>query len=302
MYIQSSIKLLSGTLAGTLLAVIPVSQIRAAVFTLDTNQSVISISGTVLGATFSQQAPDSLTTHYSGSIQAAVSGSTIQFTGGSAIQAFTNGSWQPMPDGSAGNAPGDYGATANQTIIVANAALRNILFDATSPVISIAGGFFDSHTLTFLFPSNATSSLAYRVTGAISESGAKSLTGDATNNITSLSTLATNSGQMTLTIPINATFHFTLLTSGDTSITVTGQVVAVTSPAVAPVAIQSAVVQTQTVTLQWQSDPNQQFQVESSPNLIGWATNATGVTSATSSYNWSGPATNPIQFYRLQQQ
>lgn len=272
----------------------------ATVFNLDTNQSVISISGSVLGATFSQQGSGSLTTHYSGTIEATVSGSSIQFDGGSAIAAFTNGTWQPMADGSAGSAPADYGATANQGIIVANAALRNILFDATSPAISIVGGQFDSHTLTFSFPSNAVSSLAYRVTGAISESGSKSLTGDATNNVSSLATLATNSGQQTLTIPVNATFHFTLLTSGDTVITVNGEFVAVTSP-VTPLTIQGITVQTQMVTLQWQSAANQQFQVESSPDLVDWTTNAPNVTSSTSTYTWSGPVTNGTRFYRLQQ-
>lgn len=61
------------------------------VFTIDNFQSQITLSGAVAGYTFSAQGAGALTTTYSGSINADISGSTIQFTGSSAIIAKING-------------------------------------------------------------------------------------------------------------------------------------------------------------------------------------------------------------------
>ena len=65
------------------------------VFTIDSSQSQITLSGKVAGFPFSAQGAGSLTTTYSGEINADISGSTIQFTGSSTIIAATNGVWQP---------------------------------------------------------------------------------------------------------------------------------------------------------------------------------------------------------------
>jgi hypothetical protein len=115
-----------------------------------------------------------------------------------------------------------------------------------------------------------------------------------------LSTIATNGSTITLTIPIQATFHFTLLTPNDTAITVSGQLVATNSATVKP-SIGSIQVQGRQVTLQWQAASGQQFDVESSTDLKSWGTNATGITSGTGAYTWQGSATNGTQFFRLAQ-
>lgn len=284
--------------AAGLLAATLVSPAFAEVFTIDASRSSITISGNMLGYTMQEQGPGSLTTAYGGTLQAALGAGTIQFTGQSLIQAQTNGVWQPKSDGSAGSEPANYGAYANAGLATARAALRAVLFDATSPVINVANGQFDASSLAFSFPASATSTLAYNVTGLFSQSGVKALSGYATNAVATQATLATVGSQQTLTIPVNATFLFTLVSAGDTPITVKGQVVA-TRGTTAPLKIQSIKVQGQTVTLQWQSDPGQQFQVRSSTNLNTWQTNATGVTSSTSTYTWSGPATGVKQFYRI---
>ncbi|MHB8520460.1 MAG: hypothetical protein ACYDH9_06850 [Limisphaerales bacterium] len=285
-------------LAGALLVLSPGFPVLADSLTLDTNQSSITISGSILGYGFVEQGSGSLTTHYSGSIQTAQAAGTIQFTGQSLIQAQDNGTWQPKADGSAGSDPANYGATASAGFATAKAALRNILLDATSPAISVNNGQFDSASLVFGFPSSATSTLAYNVSGFINQSGAKPLTGYATNNVTSLATLTTAGGQQTLTIPVDATFLFSLLSANDTTINLKGQLVAVSSAA-APLTIQSVAVQNQVVTLHWQGAPGEQYQVHASADLAVWQTNAVNVTSSTTDYTWSGPATASIQFFRL---
>ncbi len=270
----------------------------ADVFVVDTNQSAISISGSVAGFAFSEQGPGSLTAAYGGTIQAAQSANTIQFTGQSLIQAQNSGTWQPKSDGSTGSEPANYGAQANAGFAAAKAAMRNLQLDVTSPALTVSGGQFDSRSLTFFFPSNAPSTLAYNVTGFVNTSGVKALTGYATNKVTSVATLATASGQQTLTIPVDATFIFSLLSQNDTTINVKGQLVAVRGGA-APLVLQSISVQSQLVTLQWQAAAGQQFQIQSSSNLTTWQTNAVNVTSPTAAYTWSGPATARRQFFRL---
>lgn len=97
---------------------------------------------------------------------------------------------------------------------------------------------------------------------------------------------------------MDATFLFTLVSQNDTTVNVKGQLVA-TRGTTAPLAVQSIKVQAQTVTLQWQSAPGQQFQVQSSTNLNTWLTNAANVTSVTGTYTWSNAATAVKQFFRI---
>ena len=291
----------AGFVVGLFALTAGLTPVAADVFTIDTNQSSLSITGSVQGATFVQQGPGSLTTKYGGTIQAAQTANTIQFTGLSAITAHTNGSWQPLTNGaSPGSAPANYGATADFGIATGLAAIRLMVLDVTSPPISVNSGQFDSRDLTFLFPTNATSTLDYRVSGFVNEAGSEPLSGKATNNVASLGTLTTVSNQQTLTISVNAKFFFSLSSTNDTIINVAGQIVAHRA-AVAPLLIQSITVSNQVVTLQWQSATGQLYQVQSSTNFTTWQTNAVNVTSATTAYSWSGTNTAPKGFFRLAQ-
>jgi hypothetical protein len=178
---------------GALGLVLGLFQVRCAgqVFTLDTNQSSVTISGSVLGGTIAAQGAGSLTARIAGNLQVMLAGNTIQFVGQSQILAQTNGSWQPLADGSAGSAPADFGAQASLGIASGVAALRNVQLDVISPAIPLSGGQFDSTNLTFLFPSNSTSALSYSVTGLFKKQGSIPLTGYATNKVTALSSLST---------------------------------------------------------------------------------------------------------------
>jgi len=282
------------------LLVLPTLNGSAQVFTLDPEQSLITISGTVVGGAITNQGPGSLTTKFGGTIRLTVSGDSLQFTGQSRLLGQTNGSWQPKTDGSAGSEPANYGGFANVGFASGNAALRDLLFDVISPPLKLNAGQFDSTSLTFLFPSNATSSLAYNVTGLLSKHGVIALTGYATNKITALSSLTSSGvgGQQVLSIPVDATYFFKVISANDTVIRLTGQLVAVQTSA-APLEVTSLAVQEQSILLQWHGAPGSQFQIQSSTDLNAWSTNAIVTTPASGSYTWTGAISGPLQFFRL---
>ena len=98
-------RLAAGFAVGLFTLILGVSPVVADVFTIDPNQSSLTITGSISGTSFVQQGPGSLTTKYDGTIQATQTAGTIQFTGLSLITAQTNGSWQPLTNGSLGSAP-----------------------------------------------------------------------------------------------------------------------------------------------------------------------------------------------------
>jgi len=270
----------------------------AQVFTLDASRSSVTISGTVVGGTITSQGPGSLTSQIGGTLQVAAVGNTIQFTGQSQILAQTNGNWEPKSDGSAGSEPADFGGGANLGIASGVAALRDIRLDVISPAINLTGGQFDSTVLTFLFPSNSLSSIAYNVSGLISKHGNAVFTGYATNKVTALGSLTTAGNQQTLTIPVDATFLLKLLSANDTVIRLQGQLVAVQSTQT-PFLLQSFFVDNNAITLKWQGTPGGKFQIQSSTDLTNWRTNTTIVTPASGAYAWTGSVSGPISFFRL---
>jgi hypothetical protein len=272
--------------------------IQGQVFTIDSSQSSVTISGTVAGGTIAEQAPGSLTGKVRGTIRATLNGANLQFPGQSVIASQTNGSWQPLHDGSAGSAPADFGGKANLIIASGLAALRNIQLDVFAPPIPVNGGKFDSSSLTFGFPTNASSSLDYNVSGLVSKTGSVPLTGYATNKVTALASLSTSGNQQTMTIPVDATFFFTLTSANDTVIRLQGQLVA-TQAVESAFQIQNLTVTGPEVLLQWQASAGEQVQVESSTNLQTWVTNATITATASGLYTWTGAVSGPLDLFRL---
>jgi len=270
----------------------------AQVFTIDTNKSSITISGTIIGGTIMPQGNGSLTAAMGGTLNATVTGNSIQFTGQSQILAETNGSWQPKSDGSSGSEPADFGGQANLGLASGDAALRQVQLDVSSPLIPLTGGQFESTNLTFQFPTNSLSSLAYNTSGLVSKHGSIQLTGYATNKVTSLGYLTNSGAQQVITIPVDATFYLSLLSSKDTTIRLQGQLVAAQSTQ-APLTVQSVAVKNNSLLLQWQASPGTQFQVQSTTNFNSWRTNATIVTPASGSYTWTGAIGGTLGFYRL---
>src|ERR1700733_2454800 len=182
------------------------AQATPEVFTINSSQSQTTLSGTIEGSAISAQGVGSLTTAYRGSINADISGSTIQFTGSSMIIAQTNGVWQPAVGGATGSAAADYGAQASISVLTGYGAARNVVLDLNSPLLAVTGTNFDSSALVFLFATNSVSTFDYRI---FTESGSLVLTGYSTNTIANAASISTSGGVQTLIIEFNTQFSFT---------------------------------------------------------------------------------------------
>jgi hypothetical protein len=202
------------------------SALGAEVFTVNTAQSYVSISGRVVGQPLHEQRAGSLTTRYSGTLIAEVGSDTIQFPGQCQVAAMDNGSWEPLSDGSEGSETANYGGTASYFLTTGVAAIRQVQLDVTSGVVAVANGQFDTEHLTFSIPGDAGCSLAYRVEGGYNDSGVIALDGKSTTGQQAMASLTTEGSQLVLTIPINYTMYFSLLDDNDTTVTLAGQLVA----------------------------------------------------------------------------
>jgi hypothetical protein len=217
-----------GLLAGSLwIAGMGQTALGAYVFTVDSSQSRVSISGNVMGAPIHAQASGSLTAHYGGTLVAEVSGNTILFPGESQVVAMDSGSWEPQSDGSAGSESANYGGTASLFATTGVAAVRDVEGDVTSGALALVNGRFDTHGITVSIPGGAPSSIAYRVRGGFNESGAVALGGQSASGQSAQGSLMTAGDQQVLTIPINYRFYFSLASPNDTTVDLTGQVVAI---------------------------------------------------------------------------
>lgn len=200
-------------------------------YTLVTNQSSITLSGTVttaLGtAPIQQQGPGGLTATYSGTVKTDRGTNTIAFLSGSSIDANPTGNWRPLADGNDGTASADYGAKITQFVVLTTYfAGRDLAAGVTSDPLAIDGsGAFDMSAATVNF---ITGNVAYRGPGG-SPMGALSFAGQSgsLSGTGALSTLSSN-GQTTetITFPVNATFNIPVDTSTTIDLTITGQLVA----------------------------------------------------------------------------
>jgi hypothetical protein len=156
-------------------------------FTIDGSKSFILVSGLVVNFAMTPQGAGALGTSYSGGINADLSGSAIQFTGGSTINAETNGMWFPaVGGGTVVSAPADYGPEAGVIIppfpeTKLYGALRNLSFDVTSLVLPVTGTNFNGASLVFSFAS-VNAALDYYVVSP-SLHGSLALSGYATNTV-----------------------------------------------------------------------------------------------------------------------
>ena len=200
--------------------------VGADVFTVDTSQSRVTVSGSVSGSTLQEQGPGSLTTQFGGSLLVAISGNTIQFPGQSQVVALNSGSWEPRADGSDGSEPANYGGKASHFLARGVAAIRHAQVDVTSGTVPLVDGRFGTQAITFSIPIGAPSSLAYQTEGAFDSSGAVPLGGRSATGQQSEGSLTVVGGQQVLTIPINYRVYFSLLSENDTVVYLNGQLVA----------------------------------------------------------------------------
>jgi hypothetical protein len=274
----------------------------ALVFTINSAESVVSASGLIAHFAMTPQGSGALTTSYSGNINASLSGSTIQFTGGSSIIAQTNGVWQPAVGGGSGSAPADYGPEASVDeppfgFYTVYGALRNVLFDVTSPVIPITSGSFNGTNLVFSFVTNTATFDYY----SSILSGSQNLNGYSTNTIASGATVSTNAGVRTLTIQINTQYVFKLVSANDSSVTLTGQLVATNVIATPAPVIQSFTINGQNV-VATTGNTTAQSQLQVSTDLTTWLpASATVTTNGSGMIVFTSPIGGLHAFYRVLQ-
>jgi hypothetical protein len=216
-----------GVLVGTLwLAASALPARGATAFTVDSSRSYVSVSGRVLDNPLVAQGSGSLTAHYSGTLMVELGEGTIRFPGQSRVVAMNSGSWAPRSDGRSGTEPANYGAAAGDYFTEGVAAVRNLEADVTSGTLAVVNGTFNTQGITATVPVGASSVLVYRVEGFFTAAGVIALSGGSASAQPTQGTLTTVGSQQILTIPIHSTFTAGLLSPGDSSLTVTGQVVA----------------------------------------------------------------------------
>jgi hypothetical protein len=290
-YLLQSGIIVAGFCGGTLIC-----EGAAQTFVIDQAKTSITVSGSVAGGALKEQGTGSLTTTFSGKLMVDIGASTIQVVTGSQIAAQTNGSWEPGPGGASGTAPADFGGKATVGFFTAKAALRNLLLDALSAPIPLSNGQFDASGIVFAFSPAGKSTLDYN---AVLLTGSQVLTGLATNGVTTKATLAGAANNQTLTIPINATNVFTLLSNGDSYLVLSGQLVATQSSTPSSLELSSVSVKNNTLTLQWPNESGKQYQVESTTDFMSWKVEATGLTGTGAVITWSQTLPGPTGFYRV---
>jgi hypothetical protein len=281
------------------------------VFTLVSSSSQLAASGFFLGGQFSQQAPGSLTTSFSGTINADLTATTIQFTGGSLIAAQTSGIWQPAVGGVPGSDPADFGGTNNANLgsggapgVPGNFSLRNLSLDVTNAPLAMTNGGFDGGSLIFDMITNTTSiDYYYALSGATTNEGSMNLIGYSTNATGTTAMLSTNAGVRQLVLQVNAFFLTTLVIHNDTQITLTGQLVATNAAPTppAPPIIQSIVKTPPNVAITTLNTTAQSVLMVST-NLMSWT--SSGATISTNGLGlivFTTPISAGHYFYRVQQ-
>jgi len=281
-------------------------------FTVDTNQSLLTISGTFNyeGASLplEEQGPGSLTTHYSGIIRAEVTDAAIAFVGGSAVRALNNGSWQPLPGGGAGSAPANYGGKVYRWFLVvivdAKAAVRDALFDLTSDALPRTGEEFSSQGLVFQFPPEALSVLDYTYSGLIGTgSGSQRLTDSSTNAVSTNATLKAVGTELVLTLPVDISGAASALQPDDVHYRFRGQMVA-RAPVPVPLRIHDLRVAPDQLRFTIATTPGRSFTILGAADLSNWTAVLDQFTATTnptirSIARPASPA--PMQFFRVRQ-
>ncbi len=283
-----------GVFSFCVIFLIGAGQTGAAIFTVDSSQSQLTLSGKVTGYTFTAQAPGSLLAAYQGNINVTVSNSTIQFTGSSTITAMNSGVWKPAAGGATGSAPADYGAQV--TIPLSGTeygAERNLVLDLTSPLLTLAQTNFDSSQLIVSLVTNSRPVIDYRT---LLQGGSIPLSGNATNSLATGSSLSTNGDRLRLVIQINATFPGT----NNSATTLAGEIVATNSlSASVPPVITYMVATNQNLVLTV-SNATTLSRLLSSTNLTTWS--PAGATLGTNGgfIIFTTPMTGLHTFFRVQ--
>jgi hypothetical protein len=187
-------------------------------FTIDPTVSSLVLSGMVGGQPIQEQGSGSLTTTYEGSTSADINlfqdkGGTIQFLGnaiGDEAIADISGIWQPLPDGSPGSAPANYGGAVQVFGSTAVVAVRGTAASAANAApVDLA----QTDAGSYAFPSTQTlcidaGSAAYNHPLL---QGAADLSGTCGQNAAAPGTLVNNGdGTFTIVVPVHLIINGTI--------------------------------------------------------------------------------------------
>jgi hypothetical protein len=234
--LMSRFGILKLTIVGAVLMATAATHATQRTFTIDSQKSRLTLSGSVMGSALREQGAGSLAAAIEGTIEADVKPISIQFTGKSSIRPVISGTWQPGIDGVSGSAPANYGALADVLFTKVQTALRDVNLAVQSSALSLSsGGSFNGGGLSFSFSQEGAAALDYNA-GFIS--GRLPLAGLSASNLVQQATLTTNSTEKTISIPVDAEFKFSIASTDDTKLRVTGQIVATFKPVLAITGIQ----------------------------------------------------------------
>jgi len=176
---------------------------------------------------------------------------------------------------------------------------RGTLFDATSSgAIPLASGLFNPAGLSFQFLTNSSGAMDYRVTGFLSTSGSRPLAGLSTNKVATGASLTESAGTRTLTLPIDTTLGFKLLSTDDTLLTLKGQLVATAGPGSSKFQVEIRFEGNQLI-LQWSGGVGPGFRVEQTLDFKTWSPTTGTTATMGDTTTWTGSLTGTAQFYRV---
>jgi hypothetical protein len=251
-----------------------------------------------VGQQLREQGPGSLTTTIEGTIDISLANGQIEITD-AGLDPNVNGSWAPGR-GNEANSPADFAGQASTLFGSITGALRDLFVTAMSSARPIdANGQFDASSIIFTFPESANSVLDYD--SFITGKGSESLASRGTNETATVGTLVQSNGTQTLTIALDAVFTFGLVSDNDTTLRLSGQLVATSGEGPdAPSIVGNEIVDGQfRITV---SGGTAQSQLEGSTSLTVWtAVQATVTPGPDGTQVYSVPVTGPFQFFRLKQ-
>jgi hypothetical protein len=199
-------------------------------FQVDPAQSVLTLTGTTGGIGWQEQSTGTMSTSWDGWLVADLGGSTIRFVVGSTINGRQVQEVQPGSPIPTVASTADFGAqwTFGSGLSATHAlgAVRNLHLDVASDPVPLSGGIFDPSLTHFTVAPTDKPTLDFRANGLLVESGHRSLTGLASANAALNGTFGLFAEVQTLTLPVDITLPVGSLPGGDTTLRLTGKIVA----------------------------------------------------------------------------
>jgi hypothetical protein len=199
-------------------------------FQVDPAQSALTLTATTGGIVWQEQSTGSLSTSWDGWLVADLEGSTIQFVVGSRLNGRAVLDVQPGSPNPTVASAADFGGkwTFGSGLSTTHAlgAVRNLHLDVASDPIPLNAGLFDPSLSRFTVPATDKPTLDFRANGLLVESGHRSLSGQASANAALNGTFGLFAEVQTLTLPVDLTLPVGSLPGGDTTLRLTGKIVA----------------------------------------------------------------------------